>query len=109
MLASVLGILPVNNFKPRAMAVRRAETNAVRPNIAAPNGFNLIGAADLATIYNFNPLFKAGITGKGQTIVVIEDTDLFTNDDFMLFPRIWALAAFIPQVTYPRQRPRSKR
>ena len=31
----VAGILPVNNFKPRAMAVRRA-ANAVRPNIAAP-------------------------------------------------------------------------
>jgi subtilase family serine protease len=91
----VAGILPVNNFKPHAMAVRRA-ANAVRPNIAAPNGFNLIGAADLATIYNFNPLFKAGITGKGQTIVVIEDTDLFTNDDFTLFRKNMGLNRLYP-------------
>jgi subtilase family serine protease len=91
----VAGILPVNDFKPRAMAVRRA-ASAVRPNIAAGGGYNLIGAADLATIYNFNPLFKAGITGKGQTIVVIEDTDLFTNDDFTLFRKNMGLTRPYP-------------
>jgi len=31
---------------------------------------------DLATIYNLNPLFTANISGQGQTIVVIEDTDV---------------------------------
>ena len=93
--AVVAGVLPVNDFKPRAMAVRRA-ASAVRPNIAAGSGFNLIGAADLATIYNFNPLFKAGITGKGQTIVVIEDSDLFTNDDFILFRKNMGLTRPYP-------------
>ena len=91
----VAGVLPVNDFKPRAMAMRRA-ASAIRPNIAAGGGFNLIGAADLATIYNFNPLFKAGITGKGQTIVVIEDTDLFTNDDFTLFRKNMGLTRPYP-------------
>ena len=33
--------------------------------------------ADLATIYNLNPAFSAGFSGQGQTIVVIEDTDMF--------------------------------
>jgi hypothetical protein len=33
--------------------------------------------SDLATIYNLNPLYKAGITGVGQTIVVLEDTDVY--------------------------------
>jgi len=30
--------------------------------------------ADLATIYNLNPLFSAGNSGQGQTIALIEDT-----------------------------------
>jgi subtilase family serine protease len=90
----VAGVLPVNDFKPHAMSIRR--TAAVKPNIAAGGGYNLIGAADLATIYNFNPLFKAGITGKGQTIVVIEDTDLFTNDDFTLFRKNMGLTRPYP-------------
>ncbi len=90
----VAGILPVNDFKPRPMSIKRAA--AVKPNVAAPNGYNLLGAADLATIYNFNPLFKAGITGKGQTIVVVEDTDLFTNDDFTLFRKNMGLSRPYP-------------
>ncbi len=38
--------------------------------------------ADLATIYNVTPLYKAKkpITGKGQTVVVLEDTDVNTAD-----------------------------
>jgi subtilase family serine protease len=91
----VAGVLPVNDFKPRTMSVKRGKS--VKPNIAdSSNGFNLIGAADLATIYNFNPLFKAGITGKGQTIVVIEDTDLFTTDDFTLFRKNMGLSRPYP-------------
>jgi subtilase family serine protease len=90
----VAGVLPVNDFKPRAMSIKRDKS--VKPNIAAPEGFNLIGAADLATIYNFNPLFKAGITGKGQTIVVVEDTDLFTVDDFTLFRKNMGLSRPYP-------------
>jgi subtilase family serine protease len=35
--------------------------------------------ADLATIYDLNPVVcKNAITGKGQTIAVVEDTDLYT-------------------------------
>ena len=39
--------------------------------------------ADLATIYNFKPLYAAGISGQGQTIVVIEESDVFN------FPGDW--------------------
>jgi uncharacterized repeat protein (TIGR01451 family) len=40
--------------------------------------FYMVVPADLATIYNLNPLFNANpsISGKGQTIVVLENTDL---------------------------------
>ena len=91
----VAGILPVNDFKPHTMSVKRA-ANAVRPNIAAAGGFNLVGAADLATIYNFNPLYKAGIAGQGQTIVLVQDSDLFTVNDFILFRKNMGLSRLYP-------------
>ena len=88
----VAGILTLHDFKPHTMLKKRM----TKPNVAASGGFNLIGPADLATIYNFNPLFKAGISGKGQTIVVIEDTDLFTNDDFASFRKTFGLTRTYP-------------
>ncbi len=38
--------------------------------------FYAVAPADFATIYNLNPLFSAGIRGAGQTIAVIEDTNI---------------------------------
>jgi subtilase family serine protease len=92
----IAGVLPVNDFKPHTMSVKRGKS--VKPNIADPTSpeFNLIGPADLATIYNFNPLFKAGITGKGQTIVVVEDTDVWSVDDFTAFRKAFGLARPYP-------------
>jgi subtilase family serine protease len=90
----IAGVLPVNDFKPRAMLMKRGKS--AKPSIAAGGGFNLIGAADLATIYNFNPLFKAGITGKGQTIVVVEDTDVWSVDDFAAFRKFFGLTRLYP-------------
>jgi subtilase family serine protease len=50
--------------------------------------------ADLATIYNFNPLFTAGISGQGQTIVLIEDTNLFTTADWTTFRSTFGLSGY---------------
>ena len=36
--------------------------------------------ADLQTIYNISPLYRAGIYGQGQTIVVVEDTNSYGSD-----------------------------
>lgn len=90
----VAGVLPVNDFKPRTMLTKRHAP--VKPAAAASGGFQLVGAADLATIYNFNPLFKAGITGKGQTIVVLEDSDVFSLDDYAAFRKAFGLTRLYP-------------
>ena len=47
--------------------------------------------ADLATIYNLNPLFKAGISGQGQTIVLIEDSDIYSISDWNTFRSTFGL------------------
>ena len=36
--------------------------------------------ADFAKIYNVSPLWAAGITGKGQTVAVLEDSDMLMSD-----------------------------
>lgn len=36
--------------------------------------------ADFATIYNVGPLWAAGITGAGQTVAVLEDSDMSMSD-----------------------------
>jgi subtilase family serine protease len=42
------------------------------------NGY-AVTPPDLATIYNFNPVFASGNTGQNQTIYLIEHTNLYTN------------------------------
>ncbi|HVH70784.1 MAG TPA: peptidase S53, partial [Candidatus Dormibacteraeota bacterium] len=50
--------------------------------------------ADLATIYNLNPLFRAGVSGQGQTIVLIEDTDVFSAKDWDTFRSTLGLSSY---------------
>jgi subtilase family serine protease len=69
---AVAGVVSLNNFMPRPM-------NKPRTDYTAGGGYYLVVPADLATIYNLNPLFAASNSGQGQTIVVVEDTDTYKN------------------------------
>jgi subtilase family serine protease len=51
---------------------------------------------DLHTLYHFNPLYDAGITGRGQTIVVLEDSDLYSATDWQTFRKAFGLADRFP-------------
>ena len=50
---------------------------------------------DLATIYNVTPLYNASkpITGKGQTVVVLEDTDI-NSADVATFRKAFGLTSY---------------
>ncbi len=54
----------------------------------------MVVPGDLATIYNLNPLFSAGISGQGQTIVVIEDTDVYSTADWTTFRSVFGLSSY---------------
>ncbi len=54
--------------------------------------FLAVTPADFATIYNLNPLFAEGITGAGQTVVVIEDTLLTSVSDVATFRTAFGLS-----------------
>ncbi len=56
--------------------------------------FYALGPADFATIYNLNPLFAAGTTGKGETVVVIEDTLISNTADVTSFRAAFGLTGY---------------
>lgn len=50
------------------------------PNLTQPNGRHDLAPDDLAVIYNIAPLYRTGIDGTGQKIVVIGNTEVDTAD-----------------------------
>jgi subtilase family serine protease len=92
----IAGVAKLNDFMPHALNVPRPATRPNLRNGNAGSGYNFLGAADLATIYNFNPAFKAGVTGKGQTIVVIEDTNQYSQGDWLVFRKVMGLTKAYP-------------
>ena len=51
--------------------------------------------ADLATIYNLNPLFSTSSgAGKGQTIAVVEDSDMYSTADWNTFRSTFGLTNY---------------
>jgi hypothetical protein len=52
-----------------------------RPKFTAGNGgAHYLTPGDLGVIYNINPLYTAGLTGKGITIAVVGQTDIVPAD-----------------------------
>lgn len=105
----VAGVVSMHDFRPHKMsrAANRARPAAgARAEGEAKGGhaqytytqsgqvYQAMVPADLATIYDFNPLFAKGITGKGQTIVVIEDTDLYSSNDWNIFRNVLGLSQY---------------
>jgi subtilase family serine protease len=87
LVPAVAGILSLHDFAPRVM--RKAH-----PAFTSGTGNSamwVMTPSDLATIYNLNPVFAAGITGKGQTIAVIEDADAYSADDYKTFRSAFGL------------------
>ena len=93
--AAVAGVVKLNDFLPasshtKANLRRQAAANSLGPDYTlGPNQF--VSPQDLATIYNFGPLFKAGKTGKGQMIVVLEDSDMYSASDWTQFRKQYGL------------------
>ncbi len=89
----IAGVAKLNDFRPARKHRRQPKfTGDCSPGSTC----YLMAPADLATIYDFNPLFHGAhpITGKGQTIAVVEDTDLYSDGDWSNFRRIFGLADY---------------
>jgi subtilase family serine protease len=89
-LASVVtGVVSLHDFRPHSMKL--AHRNFTITSGGAT--YQAVVPADLAAIYDLNPLFQSGVTGLGQTVAVIEDTNLFSTADWNTFRSTFGLAA----------------
>jgi subtilase family serine protease len=89
---AVAGIVSLHDFSPRPMKRAHADYTYT----AGGSTYQAVTPGDLATIYNLNPLFAAGVTGKGQTIAVIEDSDLYKSSDWNTFRSTFGLTKSYP-------------
>ena len=92
---AVAGVVSMHDFKPHKMSRLRPNRSGAQYTYTY-NGqiYEALVPADLATIYDFNPLFAKGITGKGQTIVVLEDTNLYKTSDWTTFRSTFGLSQY---------------
>lgn len=112
----IVGVTSLNNFRPKPahtpistahvdpMSKAVVPSNATQastvpqqgatPGFTVNSSYQLVVPDDLHTIYNFNPVYKKGITGKKQTVVVIEDTDVYTTQDWYTFRKTFGLDAY---------------
>jgi hypothetical protein len=88
--STVAGVVSLNDFRPHSMLKPHANFTVAVGAVYA------IVPADLWTIYNFNPAFGAGFSGQGQTIVVLEDSDLYSTADWDTFRSTLGLATAYP-------------
>jgi pseudomonalisin len=95
----VVGFVALHDFMPEP-ALRKPTGNFSFPCDGCPGGFSSIqfydeAPSDLATIYNVTPLYTAStpITGKGQTVVVLEDTDV-NQADVSTFRTAFGLSSY---------------
>jgi len=87
---AIVGVVSLHDFPPHAMYRPRANYTFT----SGGSTYYAVVPPDLATIYNLNPLFTAGISGQGQTVVVVEDTNVFTTADWTSFRSVFGLSSY---------------
>jgi hypothetical protein len=73
----VLGVVSMHDFKPHAYLKPRTQYQVTS---GTGGTYDLVVPADVQTIYNLVPLYRQGIYGQGQTVVVVEDAMPWSTD-----------------------------
>lgn len=87
---AIVGVVSLHDFMPHALYKPRPNFTFTSDGLTS----YAVVPADLATIYNLNPLFSAGISGQGQTIVLIEDSNVFSSLDWTNFRKVFGLSSY---------------
>jgi len=102
----IAGISPMNDFRAKPMlrvlgqATYSRKSHTATPHWTLPNGKSTVYALapeDFATQYDLAPLYKAGVNGAGQTIGIINES----NIDLSLveaYQKLFSLSSGIPQL-----------
>jgi subtilase family serine protease len=95
----VAGFASLSDFRPKPLLAKPKSAFSF-PCTGCPDGFDGteqydVAPPDFATIYNITPLYKEEkpITGKGVTVVVLEDTDV-NAADVASFRKAFGLASY---------------
>jgi subtilase family serine protease len=90
-LANVVGgVVSLNDFRPHTNFKRRSAYTFS----SGGSTYHAVVPGDLAKIYNLTPLFSAGISGQGQTVVAIEDTNVYSTADWTTFRSTFGLSGY---------------
>jgi subtilase family serine protease len=92
---AIVGVVSMHDFRPKPQMIHKN----VSPKYTYTNSngtFHALAAGDLAAIYNLIPLFNAGYSGKGQSIMVVEDTYLYSTGDWTVFRKTFGLSRPYP-------------
>lgn len=84
---AVAGVVSLNDFMPRPLYKPKADYTIGGGTFAVVPG-------DLGVIYNLNPLLTGGTSGQGQTVVVIEDTNVYKTSDWTTFRSTFGLSSY---------------
>src|SRR4029077_794149 len=89
---AIVGVVSLNDVKP--VALHRMHKLKGDFTFDSSGATYAMVPSDLATIYNLNPIRSAGYAGQGQTIVLIEDTDVYTAKDWSTFRSTFGLTGY---------------
>jgi subtilase family serine protease len=81
---AIAGFVGLHDFMPHTALKQRS-------NYTVNSSYQLLVPGDLETIYNMNPVYARGASGQGQSIVVLEDTDLYSTQDWRTFRQTFGL------------------
>jgi subtilase family serine protease len=98
--ASVVeGVVSLNDFRPHTNKKEHVDYTFTESG----STYQAVTPADLATIYNLTSVFNAGVTGTGETIALIEDTNVYSTSDITTFRSTFGL----PTATFSQVHPES--
>ncbi|MFY9855737.1 MAG: Ig-like domain repeat protein, partial [Terracidiphilus sp.] len=102
----IAGLAPLNDFQPQprlkvlGQAQFNAKTHKATPQWTYPEGNGIVfvmAPGDFVTQYDINPVYKSGITGAGQSIAIVSES----NVDLSLvqaYQSLFGLSANLPTV-----------
>lgn len=98
---AIQGVASMNDFRPRPASHGRPQYSVTIFGTA----FEPLVPGDLATIYNINPIYAAQVSGQGQTIVAVEDSDVYNPEDWYTFRKAFGLTQNFPQGSFQQIHP----
>jgi subtilase family serine protease len=109
----VVGIVSLHDFRPQPqLTVPPPGSSPLGQNFLPPPGTTTtqyyVGPGDLATVYNFNPVFNSGNVGQNQTIYLIEVSDVPVTNDWYTFRWVFGLPSY-PTATLQTKHPAPRR